>query len=145
MTLAGILRRTILSTPLIFLFVALFVSTVNAQETRALDQTAPPPAKTIKREERNQINQAKDEKARIKLTIELAEAHLVNVEANTSQQQFEPAASEAGMYWALFEDALAFMKTVDRKGNRRRDLYKRLELTLRAHGPRWSTIRRSTP
>ncbi|MGH9930183.1 MAG: hypothetical protein ACREA9_13305, partial [Pyrinomonadaceae bacterium] len=37
-----------------------------------------------------------------------------------------------------------FMKTVERDSNRRRDLYKRLELTLRAHGQRWSTIRRST-
>ena len=140
----GIKRRTILSTP-VLLFVTLFVPAANAQDPKPLDQTAPPPAKVITREERSQLNQAKDEKARIKLSIELAETHLANAELQTSQQQFEAAATEAGKYWALIEDALGFMKSVDRKGNRRRDLYKRLELALRAHGPRWATMRRNTP
>ena len=145
MAFTGTNRRKLISTPVVLLFVALFVPAANAQDPKPLDQTAPPPAKVISREERSQINQAKDEKARIKLSIELAETHLVNVESHTSQQQFEGAATEAGMYWALIEDALGFMKSVDRKGNKRRDLYKRLELSLRAHGPRWATIRRSTP
>ncbi|MGH9871729.1 MAG: hypothetical protein ACRD9S_04590 [Pyrinomonadaceae bacterium] len=145
MTLAGIQRHTIRSSPVILLFVALFAPAVNAQDPRPIDQTAPPPAKVITREERLQLNQSKDEKARIKLSIELAEIHLANAENHTSQQQFEGAAAEAGKYWALIEDALSFMKTVNRKGNRRRDLYKRLELSLRAHGPRWATMRRNTP
>ena len=145
MILAGIQRYVIRITPVIFLFIALFAPEVNAQDPRPLDQTAPPPAKVITREERTQLNASKDEKARIKLSIELAETHLTNAERQTSQQQFEGAAVEAGMYWAMIEDALAFMKTVERKGNRRRDLYKRLELSLRAHGPRWATMRRSTP
>ena len=145
MRLAGIQRYTIRVSPVILLFSALFVPAVYAQDPRPLDQTAPPPAKVITREERSQLNQAKDEKARIKLSIELAETHLTNAENHTSQQQYEGAAAEAGMYWALIEDALSFMKTVERKGNRRRDLYKRLELSLRAHGPRWATLRRSTP
>ena len=145
MVLTGIKRRTILSTPVVLLFVALFVPAANAQNPRPIDQTAPPPAKVITREERLQLNQAKDEKARIKLSIELAETHLANAENQTSQQQYEGAATEAGKYWALIEDALGFMKTVDRKGNKRRDLYKRLELSLRAHGPRWASMRRSTP
>ena len=145
MVLTGIKRRTILSTPVILLFVALFVPAANAQDPRPIDQTAPPPAKVITREERAQLNQAKDDKARIKLSIELAETHLANAESHTAQQQYEGAATEAGKYWALIEDALGFMKTVDRKGNKRRDLYKRLELSLRAHGPRWASMRRSTP
>jgi len=49
------------------------------------------------------------------------------------------------MYWALVEDAFSFMKTVKTDNNPRRDLYKRLELSLRAHGPRLSSIRRITP
>lgn len=133
------------STRVLLLFAALFMPAVYAQEPRPLDQTAPPPAKVITHAERSQLDESKDEKARVKLTIELAEAHLANVEDHTSQQQYEGAAAEAGMYWALIEDVLGFMKTVQRDTNRRRDLYKRLELTLRAHGPRWSTIRRSTP
>ncbi|HEV7683996.1 MAG TPA: hypothetical protein VGO68_17830 [Pyrinomonadaceae bacterium] len=145
MILPSIQRRLIQVSPALFLFAVLFVLTVNAQQPRPLDQTAPPPAKVITREERSQLNQSKDEKARIKLTLALAESHLTNAENHTSQQQFEGAASEAGMYWALIEDAFAFMKTLTQDTNRRRDLYKRLELSLRAHGPRWSTVRRNTP
>lgn len=145
MALAEIQRRMIRSTPIIFLFAALFVPALSAQEPRSLDQTMPPPLKMIKREERTQLDQSKDEKARVKLTLELAENHLANVESHTSQQQYEGAAAEAGMYWALIEDAFSFMKKIEGETTRKRDLYKRLELTLRAHGPRWGTIRRSTP
>jgi hypothetical protein len=144
MNLAGTYHSTMPSAPALLLFVVLFVPAVCAQD-RPLDQTAPPPAKIIAAAERSQLNKSKDEKARVKLTIELAETHLGNVEMQTMQQQYDGAAHEAGMYWALIEDALGFMKTVESKGNQRRDLYKRLELTLRAHGPRWSTIRRNTP
>ena len=145
MPLAEIQRRLIRSTPVIFLLAVFFVPALNAQESRNLDQTAPPPLKIITRAERTQLDQSKDDKARVRLTLELAETHLANVENHTSQQQYEGAAAEAGMYWALIEDVLSFLKTVDRENNRKRDLYKRLELALRAHGPRWGTIRRSTP
>ena len=145
MRLAGIQPRLIRSIPVTLLFLALFAPAVRAQDSRPLDQTAPPPMKIISRAERSQLEQAKDEKARVKLTIELAETHLANVESQTSQQKFEGAAAEAGMYWALIEDVLSFMKTVKGESNRRRDLYKRVELMLRAHGPRFSTIRHSTP
>ena len=145
MSIAGIQRRMIRSIPVVLPLLVLFVPAVSAQDPHPLDQTAPPPMKIITRVERSQIEQAKDEKARVKLTIELAETHLTNVETQTSQQQFEGAAAEAGMYWALIEDVLNFMKTVEPDSNRRRDLYKRVELALRSHGPRWNTIRHSTP
>ena len=145
MSLAGIQRRLIRSMPVILLFLVPFVPAVNAQDPHPLDQTAPPPMKIITRAERTQLEQAKDYKARVKLTIELAETHLTNFEAQTSQQQYEGAAADAGMYWALIEDVLNFMRTVEGDSNRRRDLYKRVELALRSHGPRWTTIRHSTP
>ena len=81
----------------------------------------------------------------MKLTIELAENHLTNVESHISQQQYETAVTEAGLYCALVDDVLHFLKSVQRDNNRQRDLYKRLELTLRAHGTRLSAVRRSTP
>jgi len=145
MRLAGIQRRMIRSIPVTLLFISVFAPAANAQDPHPVDQTAPPPMKIITRAERSQIEQAKDEKARVKLTIELAETHLTNVEMQTSQQQFGSAAAEAGMYWALIEDVLSFMKKVERDSNRKRDLYKRVELALRSHGPRWSTVRHSTP
>jgi len=129
---------------LFVLLIACSAISVSAQEPRSLEQ-APPPLKIIPRAERDQLETTRDDKARVKLTIELAEAHLAKVETNTSLQQYDAAAAEAGMYWALIDDAFKYLKSMDRDTNRRRDNYKRIELALRAHGPRWSSIRRGTP
>lgn len=128
-----------------FLLAAAYVFALGSQEPRAQEQTAPPPLKIITRHERSQLEESKDPKSRIKITLEFAETHLTNAENNTSQHEFDHAAAEAGMYWALVENALTFIKTIERDSNRKRDLSKRLELALRAHGPRLTLMRRNTP
>ncbi|MCA1605726.1 MAG: hypothetical protein LC775_09695, partial [Acidobacteria bacterium] len=133
------------STSAILLIAAVCVSSPGGQDPRIQDQTAPPPLKIITRQERTQLNESKDAKARVKTTLDLAQTHLANAEDQTSQHDYDKAAAEAGMYWALLEDAFSFMKTMERDDNKRRDLYKRLELALRAHAPRLNTIRRNTP
>lgn len=145
MTLGENQYRVIGSTVVLLLLALLTVPTPAFQEPRPLDQTAPPPLKIITRVEREQLAAAKDEKQRVKLSIELAEAHLLKAEAQTTEQQFDLAAAEAGMYWAIIEDVFSFMKTAGRDNNKRRDLYKRLELSLRAHAPRLTIMRRNTP
>ena len=45
----------------------------------------------------------------------------------------------------MIEDALEFLSSVKRDNNKTRDLYKRLEIALRADGPRLTTMRRMTP
>ncbi|HEY0431931.1 MAG TPA: hypothetical protein VGC61_08920 [Pyrinomonadaceae bacterium] len=145
MTLAENQRRTIRSTTVMLLLVLLYVPTFAVQEPRATDQTAPPPLKIITRVEREQLAAAKDEKQRVKLSVELAEAHLLKAEAQTNEQQFDLAAAEAGMYWAIIEDVFSFMKASGRDNTKKRDLYKRLELSLRAHAPRLTIMRRNTP
>ncbi len=128
------------------LFLSAFLTPVSAQDPRPPhDDTAPPPLRTISREERALINAEKDFKDRIKLTLELATAHLTATENETAKQDYEKAAAAAGRYWALIDDAFAFLKPMKTDSNKTRDLYKRVELTLRAHGPRLATIRRSTP
>lgn len=130
--------------------VTLVVATVCATALRAQDTqtqlpTAPPPLKVISRDERSQISDTKDAKARVRTTIELADAHLANAEAQTSQSNYDGAAAEAGKYWALVEDVFTFLKTIKSDNNKSRDLYKRVELSLRAQGPRLIAIRRVTP
>ena len=129
----------------LLLAITAFATAAAGQETRPQHDIAPPPLRIISREERAQINAEKDQKDRVKLTIELANAHLTTAEAETTKQDYDKAASAAGRYWALLEDAFAFLKTLKVDTNKTRDLYKRIELTLRAHGPRLATIRRSTP
>jgi len=127
------------------LIIATLAPAAIAQEPRSQQDIAPPPLRTISTQERALINAEKDQKDRVKLTIEFANGHLTTSEAETAKQDYDKAASAAGRYWALIEDAFAFLKTLKADSNKTRDLYKRVELTLRAHGPRLATIRRSTP
>jgi hypothetical protein len=141
MKLSGILRfRTSIVTVLCVTAAMLCVLEVRAQE-----QPAPPPLKIMPREDRSQIEQEKDTKGRVRLTLALAEGHLANAESQTSHLNYDEAAAEAGKYWALLEDVFLFLSKQKLDSNKTRDLYKRVELTLRAHGPRLSIIRRTTP
>lgn len=129
----------------VMLLLSVVVVQVLAFYERRSQETAPPPLKTIPRLERTQINESKDAKARVRITLEFAEQHLANSESATSRQDFDAAALAAGKYWALVEDVFGFLKTLKTDSNKTRDLYKRVELTLRAQGPRIVAIRRSTP
>lgn len=132
---------------LLLLMAFVFVPSVCAQDPRPQPTplTAPPPFKTIPKDERLQIEQTKDSQKRLKTTIELAATHLSLAEQHTEQTNYDAAAAQVGMYHALIENALVFLSTLKRDSNKTRDLYKRLELALRAHGPRLTSMRRTTP
>lgn len=143
-------RRFALPASLLLVMLAC-VQAVYAQETQPAPQpqptplTAPPPFKMIVKEERAAIEQSNEPSKRLKLTIEYATAHLGVAEQHTTQGNFEAASTEVGMYHALIENALAFLSTFKRDSNKTRDLYKRLEMALRAQGPRLTAMRRITP
>jgi hypothetical protein len=145
MKLADNQRLIIRGIQVIILMAAGYAPATHGQEPSIQQVVAPPPFKIISRPERSQLNDSKDAKARVRTTLDLAETHLANAETATSQHNYDGAAAEAGQYWALLEDVFGFLKTISRDNNKTRDLYKRVELTLRAQGPRLSTIRRSTP
>lgn len=145
MRFAGIERPLIQSTQLLLLFATLSVPVLSGQGSHVQEQTAPPPLKIISRLERSQLDESKDAKNRVRTTLELALVHLAEAEAQTSQHDYPVAAAAAGRYWALVEDVFSFLKTMKNDSNKTRDLYKRVELALRAHGPRLSAIRRGTP
>ena len=129
------------------LLVLACVQAANAQDPQPSPTplTAPPPFKMIVKEERAQLDQTTDASKRLKLTITFAGAHLTNAEQHTSRENYEAASTEVGMYHALIENALKFLSTFKRDSNKTRDLYKRLELALRADGPRLTAMRRITP
>jgi hypothetical protein len=127
------------------LSLCLYVPVLHAQEPAAQQLSAPPPLKVVSREERARIDAADDSKARIRTTIDLAELRLAKAEVLTSGRDFEGAIAELGRYQALIDDALNYLSPMIRDKNKTRDLYKRLELALRAHGPRLTAVRRSTP
>lgn len=107
--------------------------------------TAPPPLKTIPKTERLQIEGNSDPKQRVRQTVEFAILHLSAAEKHTTQSNYEAASQEVGTYHALIQNALTFLATLKRDSNKTRDVYKRLELALRADIPRLTSMRRSTP
>ena len=138
---------TLLATVLLVAFVC--VATARAQEPQAQPSptplTAPPPLKLITKEDRGQLEQSKDLKQRLRVTIELAGVHLTKAEQLTNQTEYDAASAEVGMYQALIEDALTNLSSQKQNVNKTRDLYKRLELALRSDGPRLTAMRRITP
>jgi hypothetical protein len=141
-------RRLILSAVLL-LPLLICVPASYAQDEQPTPQptplTAPPPFKTIAVEERNLIEQTKDSGKRVRMTIDFAAVHLTKAEQHTTQENYDAAAAEVGMYHALIENALEFLSSLKRESNKMRDQYKKLELALRAHGPRLTNMRRTTP
>jgi len=138
--------------PFSVLLLLVFVPAVYAQEDQPTPTpqptplTAPPPFKMIVKEERAEMDATtKDASKRLKLTMEFAGGHLTRAEQHTARGDFEAASAEVGMYHALIENALEFLSTFKRDSNKTRDLYKRLEMALRADGPRLTAMRRITP
>jgi hypothetical protein len=107
--------------------------------------TAPPPLRTITKAERDQLNASMDPKQKVKTTILLAGVRLTAAEKYTGQGEYESASHEVGSYHALIQNLLAFLASQKRDNNKTRDQYKRLELALRADGPRLTAMRRVTP
>jgi len=120
-------------------------SVASAQDPKVTQLTAPPPMKFIPRNEREQLATAKDAKERTRSIIEMADNHLLRAEEFTAGRKHDAALIEIGNYLALVEDAMGFLRGMKRDSNRTRDLYKRLELALRAQGLRLAAMRRVTP
>ena len=143
------LQRTLFLLTTVLLVTFAFVPSARAQDEKPAPQptplTAPPPLKLIPKEERAQLDQTREPKDRLKRTLELAVAHLTRAEQLTNQTEYEKAQEEVGMYHALIENSLEVLGALKRDSGKTRDLYKRLELALRAHGPRLTAMRRVTP
>ncbi|HJR09643.1 MAG TPA: hypothetical protein VJ842_20450 [Pyrinomonadaceae bacterium] len=133
---------------LLFVFAACaasLLSQASAQDLVLPPQPAPPPMIYLPEDVRTQLSAARDDKARTRLSLELAEARLARAEQQTEQKQFNAATAELGIYQALFEDALQYLHRTSDGGSRSRDLFKRLEQTLHKHAARVEAMRRTTP
>ncbi len=130
---------------LVALCLSLSSSTASAQDDRSAPLTAPPPLKILSPTERTQLESARDMKTRVRLTMELAETRLAQAERLTTAQSYDKAATELGIYQGLIEDVMQYLSKTAPNAGKIRDLYKRIELTLREQAPRLETIRRTTP
>ncbi len=115
--------------------------TARAQDLIIPPQPAPPPMIYIPQDARTQLLTARDEKARTRLSLELAEARLARAEQQTELKQFNAATAELGVYQALMEDAIQHLYRM----NGSRDLFKRIEQSLHKQAARIEAMRRVTP
>lgn len=140
--------RFTLAKTLSVLFVAwitpLLSTEIIAQPTNP-QLPSPPPMRFVARDDRSQLNDTKDPKARVRLTIDLAETHLTHMEELTSHKRFEQASEVLGNYLGLIEDVMHFVGALPQDKNGTRDLYRRLDIALRAQIPRLAVMRRDTP
>jgi hypothetical protein len=127
-----------------------FAGAGRAQELVIPAQPAPPPMRYLPDAVRAQIAAAASPKERVAATLGLLEQFLARSEQFTGSQRFDPAAADLGVYQALLDDLLRFLRHVGRSpegkvDSKTRDLYKRIELTLNKHTARIESIRRVTP
>jgi len=128
-------------------FCVLSLSATNAlaQQPRSPQMPAPPPMRFVSREERSQLTAARDPKARLRTSLELALNRLTRIEDFTSQRKLQQASEELGGYLGLIEDVRAFCGGMIRDKGSTRDLYRKFEIALRAQIPRLAVVRRTTP
>src|SRR5882762_10446359 len=129
---------------LILVLGVLYGCNVFAQDKPA-QLPAAPPLRALSKQERTQLNDLKDEKARIRRTLEFTALRVQRAQELVTQQKFDGALAELGGYVALIEDALEFLSKMNHDSKKIRDLYKQLELTLREDAPRLTVMRRDTP
>ncbi len=114
-------------------------------------QPAPPPMKYVPASERAQLAAANDPHDRVRATLALLEERLARAEGETAANRPDAATADLGVYQALLEDMMLYLKPIGRsadgskvdKGTR--DLYKHIELTLNKHTARIEAVRRQTP
>lgn len=136
--------QMVLSLCSLFALTACLACAAQAQEQNPF-ASAPPPMKLVSHAERAQLSSARDVKARTRASIELAEVRLKRAEEFTNSLQYDAASNELGCYQALIENTMGYMGELKADKSKLRDVFKRLELTLRAHGARIESIRRVTP
>jgi hypothetical protein len=145
-------RRAPVTLVLIFTLVA--CAAAQAQEGAAQKpqrEDGPPPLRYMPQEVRQRLEGAKDVKARARLSMEIAEERLLRAAQFAEQDKFEASTAEIGIYEAVVEDTVRTLHASDdskskgKVSNKLRDIFKRVEITLRSHVTKLESIRRILP
>ena len=144
-------RRASVTTVLIFTLLACAGAQAQdgaAQTPKPQREDGPPPLRYIPHDVLQRLEGAKDAKARARLSMEIADERLALAAQLASPDKFEASTGEIGVDEAVVEDAVRTLHSSSGGGkvnNKFRDIFKRLEITLRAHVTRLESIRRVLP
>ena len=145
----GTYRSAELKSLTLVLILTLFAcASAQAQQQSQQREDGPPPMRYMPPDVRQRLEGAKDAKARARLSMDIAEERLALAAQLAEQDKFEASTAEIGIYEAVVEDTV---RTLDgstgggKVNNKFRDIFKRVEITLRSHITRLETIRRVLP
>ena len=138
------------ATGLLILMTLLAVACGDARAQEAQTQTqreegGPPPLRYLPQDVRGRLEAERDPKARARLGMLIAEECLMKAEQFADQDQFVAATGQVGVYEAVVADTIGFLHKPGRANNKLRDIFKRVEISLRAHVTRLESIRRGLP
>ena len=106
---------------------------------------APPPLKVISKDERTRLDGETDVKSRTKLALEMMNFRLAAAERLGTGEDYDGVFRELGIFHALMDNSLDYLLKRDAGSGKVLDNFKRLEIGLRAFGPRLETLRRDVP
>ena len=129
----------------IFIYLSLFtfhfsLLTINAQDDPT--DLAPPPLRTVSKDEKALLNEQSDIKVHTKLALAMMNSRLTHAEILNTNSDFEGMFRELGGFHGLLDNTLDFLGKHDTNSGKVLDNYKRLEIGLRAFTPRLEAIRR---
>lgn len=137
------------SATLILIFTLLACTGAQAQDgaPQRQQEDGPPPLRYMPPDVRQRLDGTKDAKARARLSMEIAEERLARAAQLADEDKFAASTAEIGIYEAVVEDTVRTLHAANpgRANNKLRDIFKRVEITLRAHVTRLESIRRLLP
>jgi hypothetical protein len=132
---------------LIFTFLACAQAQEGAAPQQPQREDGPPPLRYVPPDVRQRLDGAKDAKARARLSMEIAEERLLRAAQLAGEDKFAASTAEIGIYEAVVEETVRTLHASNpgRANNKLRDIFKRVEITLRSHVTRLESIRRVLP
>jgi hypothetical protein len=135
--------RLVLCSFYVFSFAFLLLSAwpASAQD----DDLAPPPLRTITKEENAALESTVDVKARTMLALAFMNSHMLAAEDRDAKHDYDAVFHELGGFHGLLDNTLLFLTKGDRNSKKVLDNLKRFEIGLRGFTPRLEVIHRELP
>ncbi|HLA94837.1 MAG TPA: hypothetical protein VK612_03885 [Pyrinomonadaceae bacterium] len=134
---------------LMCLFILAFFSLPSSGYTQPpeedLSRYAPPPARTLTKEEKDLLASTNETKKLTKIALELMEARMKRAEEADSRDDFAGLFVELGGFHGLMDFALDFLLDKHNDGKKAFSDFKRYETGLRSYTSRLELIRRDLP
>ncbi|HEX9960831.1 MAG TPA: hypothetical protein VGB00_07860 [Pyrinomonadaceae bacterium] len=108
-------------------------------------EIAPPPLKSLSKEEKQQLDAEQNVKKYTQLALSLMEARLKTAETLLNENNYREALNTLGGFQILLESTLTFLSRNNSESDKVQYNFKRFELTLRGQTPRLEVMRRAMP